>query len=151
RRTLYRAPCALLALLRPALSDPDGLALRTAQVPSPGRGREDCLMGLALFFHGPGTPLEPVRFAAPQPRGAELVVRVSYCTLCRSDLHTYAGRRSQPTPTVLGHEIVGRIETFGPEAARHDARGTAVNVGDRVSWALAVGCGQCFFCAEDLP
>jgi alcohol dehydrogenase len=75
-----------------------------------------------------------------------VVVRVNCCTLCRSDLHSHAGRRSQATPTVLGHEIVGRIEAFGPEAARGDAR-----VGDRVSWAVTAGCGECFFCAEDLP
>jgi alcohol dehydrogenase len=108
-------------------------------------------MGRALLFHGAGRPLELVRFADPAPRGAELLVRVTCCTLCRSDLHTHAGRRVEPTPTVLGHEIVGRIEAFGPEASRSDARGVPVSVGDRVSWALAVGCGQCFFCSEDLP
>ncbi len=103
-------------------------------------------MGRAFLFHGPGTPLERLEQPPPRPHGAEVVVRVSCCTLCRSDLHSHAGRRSQPTPTVLGHEIVGRIEAFGPEADRRDAR-----VGDRVSWAVAVGCGECFFCAEDLP
>jgi D-arabinose 1-dehydrogenase-like Zn-dependent alcohol dehydrogenase len=108
-------------------------------------------MERAFLFHGPGTPLEQVRFATPQPQGAELVVRVTCCTLCRSDLHTHAGRRREPTPTVLGHEIVGRIESFGPEAPRRDARGMAVRTGDRVSWAVVVGCGRCFFCADDLP
>jgi alcohol dehydrogenase len=52
---------------------------------------------------------------------------------------------------VLGHEIVGRIEAFGPAAAHRDARGVAVTVGDRVTWAVAAGCGQCFFCRDDLP
>jgi alcohol dehydrogenase len=66
-------------------------------------------------------------------------------------LHTYSGRRIEPTPTVLGHEIVGRIEDFGPTAARVDALGTPVTVGSRITWAIAVGCGECFFCADDLP
>jgi putative phosphonate catabolism associated alcohol dehydrogenase len=108
-------------------------------------------MGRALLFHGAGIPMELVRFSDPSPRGGELLVRVTCCTLCRSDLHTHAGRRSEPIPTVLGHEIVGRIEAFGPAASNLDARGLPASVGDRVSWAVAVGCGQCYFCAEDLP
>jgi len=95
--------------------------------------------------------LELVQFAVPEPRGEELLIRVTSCTLCRSDLHTHAGRRIEPTPTVLGHEIVGRIEAFGPTASRVDAGGVACRIGDRVTWAVAVGCGRCFFCAEDLP
>jgi alcohol dehydrogenase len=108
-------------------------------------------MAQAVVFHGPGRPLERVSFAVPEPQGAELLVRVSACTLCRSDLHTQAGRRTEPTPTVLGHEIVGRIEAFGSTAARVDAGGKAAQIGDRITWAVAVGCGRCFFCAEDLP
>jgi alcohol dehydrogenase len=108
-------------------------------------------MPRAVVFTGAGRPLELTRFPTPQPRGAELLVRVTCCTLCRSDLHTHAGRRTEPTPTVLGHEIVGRVEAFGPEAPRHDAEGVALGVGSRVSWAVAVGCGSCFFCAEGLP
>jgi alcohol dehydrogenase len=108
-------------------------------------------MQLTVVFTGAGRPLEMVRFLAPQPRGAELLVRVACCTLCRSDLHTHAGRRIELTPTVLGHEIIGRIEAFGPDAPRRDAAGAPLSIGSRVSWAVAVGCGSCFFCAEDLP
>jgi alcohol dehydrogenase len=108
-------------------------------------------MQRTVVFTGAGKPLEIVRSPVPEPRGAELLVRVSCCALCRSDLHTHAGRRTEPIPTVLGHEIVGRIEAFGPEALRHDAAGAPVSVGSRISWAIAVGCGSCFFCAEDLP
>jgi alcohol dehydrogenase len=108
-------------------------------------------MQRAVVFTAPGKPLELVRFPVPEPRGAELLVRVSCCTLCRSDLHTHAGRRTEPTPTVLGHEIVGRIEAFGPAAPQQDATGAPLSVGSRVTWAIAVGCGSCFFCAEDLP
>jgi alcohol dehydrogenase len=108
-------------------------------------------MPRAVVFTGVGHPLELVRFPLPEPRGAELLVRVTCCTLCRSDLHTHAGRRIEPTPTVLGHESVGYIEAFGPEAPRQDAAGMSVSVGTRVSWAVVAGCGSCFFCALDLP
>lgn len=109
------------------------------------------MMRRAILFSGANEPLDPIRFPTPEPRGFELLVRVTCCTLCRSDLHTHAGRRVEATPTVLGHEIVGRIEAFGPDSSRTDATGTPVQVGDRVTWAVAVGCGSCFFCADDLP
>jgi alcohol dehydrogenase len=80
-----------------------------------------------------------------------VLVRVACCTLCTSDLHTHAGRRAEPTPTVLGHEVVGRIEAFGPDAPRHDFRQKPLAVGDRVSWSVTAGCGRCFFCADGLP
>jgi D-arabinose 1-dehydrogenase-like Zn-dependent alcohol dehydrogenase len=72
-------------------------------------------MGRAVLFHGCDRPLELRRFATPQSDGAEVLVRVTCCTLCASDLHTHAGRRMVPTPTVLGHEIVGRIEAVWPD------------------------------------
>src|SRR5262249_10589967 len=78
-------------------------------------------------------------------------VRITCCSLCRSDLHTYAGRRVEATPTVLGHEIVGRIEAFGPNAQHADYRGQPAEAGTRITWAIAVGCGRCFFCLDDLP
>jgi alcohol dehydrogenase len=133
----------LLALLRNAPGNPADA--------DPGDSGKDELMSRAVVFTGPDQPLELVQFPVPEPHGSEILVRVTYCTLCRSDLHTHAGRRIEPTPTVLGHEIVGRVEAFGPEAAHHDADGTPVAVGDRVTWAVVVGCGSCFFCAEDMP
>lgn len=108
-------------------------------------------MARALLFEAVGKPMERVQCCDPVPRGSEILVRVTCCTLCRSDLHTHAGRRSEPTPTILGHEITGRIEAFGPDAAHSDALGQPATVGMRITWAVAVGCGRCFFCAEDLP
>lgn len=107
-------------------------------------------MPRAVLFHGPGRPLELGTFALPEPRGEEVLVRVSLCTLCRSDLHTHAGRRAGPTPAVLGHEIVGRIEAFGTEASRKDHRSDVASVGDRISWTVTACCGRCFYCAEQL-
>ncbi len=108
-------------------------------------------MPRAVLFHGPDRPLEIAEFAEPRPVGAEITVRVSCCTLCSSDLHTHIGRRKEATPTVLGHEVVGRIAALGPTAARRDFRGSDLHVADRVSWAIAASCGNCFCCAHDLP
>src|SRR5262249_49270778 len=87
----------------------------------------------------------------PRPHGEELLVRITCCSLCRSDLHTHAGRRVEAPPTVLGHEIVGRIEAFGPHARHTDHRGRHADVGTRITWTLSVVCGRSFFSLADHP
>lgn len=77
-------------------------------------------------------------------------MRVNCATICGSDVHTWAGRRIEPTPCVLGHEIIGTIIAIG-EAAAPDLRGDPLAIGDRVTWTLAASCGECFFCHHDLP
>jgi putative phosphonate catabolism associated alcohol dehydrogenase len=105
----------------------------------------------ALVFHGPGLPLELREFPTTDPEGSEVLVEVVACTLCGSDIHTMQGRRIEPVPTVLGHEVIGRISRFGPTAARRDAAGRPLDVGDRVTWAIVASCGECFFCQRSLP
>ena len=105
----------------------------------------------AAVFLDPGQPLEMRSFALREPRGQEMLVRVTFCTLCGSDLHTFTGRRQTPTPTILGHEIIGRIERFGPDAPRHDLLGQPLREGDRITWTLAASCGACFYCTRELP
>ena len=56
--------------------------------------------------------------------------------LCRSDLNTFTGKRTEKTPTILGHEIVGVIDALGPMAPARDCRGIELRVGDRVTWAI---------------
>ncbi|MAT78194.1 hypothetical protein CMK14_24030 [Candidatus Poribacteria bacterium] len=41
-----------------------------------------------------------------------ILVKVDLAAICGSDLHTVSGRRSAPTPCILGHEAVGRIAQF---------------------------------------
>ena len=87
-----------------------------------------------------GVPLTPFEIA------------VDYCGVCHSDLSMIDDARGYSAfPLVPGHEIVGRIEAFGLGAPRHDAEGVPLSVGSRVSRAVAVGCGSCFFCADDIP
>ena len=104
----------------------------------------------AAIFDGPGTPfhVEPCERPALQP--GEALVRVSLCTcVCGSDLHTFAGRRKEKTPCVLGHEPVGVVEELNGDL--RTVSGEPVSVGDRVVWSVAVSCRMCFFCKHGLP
>lgn len=108
-------------------------------------------MARAVHFLGPGKPLRVVQTSPPLLRDGEWLVRILACTICRSDLHSHAGRRHVHTPSILGHEIVGRIEAFGPGASSVDFTGQPSSVGDRITWSIVVGCGDCYFCERDLP
>ena len=105
----------------------------------------------AVIFTAPQAPLELRSMARPCLGAGELLVRISMCTLCASDLHSYRGARSVEVPTVLGHEIIGVIEEIGEGPQRCDLKGRALAIGDRVTWCIAASCGDCFFCLEGLP
>ncbi len=102
------------------------------------------------IFDGTAHEVSVQSVAITPPQTDEILVRVLGCTLCGSDLHTFCGRRSVAVPTILGHEIVGEIVEFGPEARREDYGGVPLAVGDRVTWAIVAACGGCFYCSHDL-
>lgn len=98
------------------------------------------------LFHGPGQPFEFRSLPLPEPLApGEVLVEISLATICGSDLHTIAGRRSAPVPVVLGHEAVGSVRAVGPGRAPE-------LIGQRITWALADSCGHCRPCRDwDLP
>lgn len=105
----------------------------------------------AAVFNSPGESIVLRSFQRPILADDEVLVRVICCTLCGSDLHTYQGKRRAPTPSILGHEVLGEIVAFGPAHSRRDWRGTALEIGDRVSWCVAASCCACYFCQHELP
>ena len=92
------------------------------------------------LFHGAAQPFEICERPIALPGANGVLVQVSLATICGSDLHTVLGRRSAPTPCVLGHEIVGVVAA--PTQAR-DADGKPLQEGARVTWSLMVSCHQC--------
>lgn len=105
----------------------------------------------AAVFSGAGQPFRLMEYDTPQPGRGELLIEVICSTICGSDLHTWHGRRVEPMPCVLGHEIVGRIAAFGHHAPRMDLNGQTLSEGDRITWTIAASCGECFFCKRGLP
>lgn len=108
-----------------------------------------CSHARSALFLGPEAPLEIVERPLPQIEAGEVLVRVRLAAICGSDIHTTTGRRSAPTPCVLGHEIVGEV------AAPTDvtsATGQLLEVGDRITWSIMAFCGDCTYChVHDLP
>ena len=104
-----------------------------------------------MVFEGPGQPLTVRQFARPKLAAGEMLVQVACTTLCGSDLHTYQGRRETPCPTILGHEILGRVAELPPGESPVDLAGRRLALGDRVTWGVAASCGECFFCRRRLP
>src|SRR4051812_11546650 len=88
-------------------------------------------------------PLVIEDVAAPTAGDGELLVRVSSCAICRTDLHVVEGELlERRMPIVPGHQAVGTVVAVGPHVAGHA-------VGDRVGIAwLHRTCGGCRFCTH---
>ena len=106
--------------------------------------------GRAALFDSAEKAISIVEFQIPPLNPGEVLVDVLCCTICGSDLHTYSGRRSGHSPSILGHEIIGEIRDFSG-ATPSDYYGNPLKKGDRITWNMAVGCGECFYCQNRLP
>lgn len=83
--------------------------------------------------------LEEVQLPVPGPH--EILVKVEYCGVCHTDLHTVEGELpAVKLPRIPGHQVVGTVEQLGEEAS-------LFRRGDRVGVAwLYSSCGHCRFC-----
>ncbi len=98
-----------------------------------------------------GAPLTEVIELPPAPKGAQVLLLVSACGVCHSDLHIADGyfdlghgqkldlAPAVKLPRILGHEIAGVVEELGPDAS-------GVKVGDRRAIYAWGGCGRCAQC-----
>lgn len=89
-----------------------------------------------------GTPLKIESLAIPSPKRGEVLIKVTACGVCHSDLHAIDGDW-QPLPTlplIPGHEVIGTVADVG-EGVEHFARGDRIGV----PWMYSA-CGHCEFC-----
>ena len=90
--------------------------------------------GKIAVYDAPNRPFAIREFPLRPARAGEVLVRIRMSTICRSDIHSYEGRRPNPCPGVLGHEIIGTIVELGTGVER-DMRGDKLAVGDRITWS----------------
>ncbi len=101
-----------------------------------------------------GEPLEGRDLPTPEPEGTEVLVRVTACGVCHSDIHIWDGgfdlgggkrltlaERGVTLPFTMGHEVVGEVVALGPEAE-------GVEVGEPRIVFPWIGCGECAVCAQ---
>jgi D-arabinose 1-dehydrogenase-like Zn-dependent alcohol dehydrogenase len=100
-----------------------------------------------------GKPLQATEAPTPTPKGSEVLLRISHCGVCHSDIHLQDGyfdlgggqkldvRGNRPLPFTLGHEIAGTVEAVGPEAQ-------GATKGKRYAAYPWIGCGKCGLCAR---
>ncbi len=88
-------------------------------------------------------PLRLCTLSDPVPGDGEIRVRVMACGVCHTELDEIEGRTPPPHfPMVLGHQVVGRVESTGPGASKFQ-EGERVGIG----W-IYNSCGTCPFCLE---
>ena len=102
-----------------------------------------------------GKPLQCLERETPVPEGQEILLEVTHCGVCHSDLHFQHGSfdlgrgqvlritdRGVKLPCAPGHEIVGRVVAMGPDA-------TGATIGDHRIIYPWMGCGTCEMCRSD--
>jgi len=95
----------------------------------------------AMVYRGAGPALALEEWPVPAPGAGEVLIRVSACGVCRTDLHVVDGDLTEPRlPVVPGHEVVGRVAALGAGVERF-------REGERVGvpW-LGWTCGACRYC-----
>ncbi len=101
-----------------------------------------------MVLDEPKRPLQLRDVPKPEPGRGQLLVRVSTCAVCRTDLHVVDGELPDPKlPLILGHQIVGRVEEIGEPNSNFEIRNSKFAVGDRVGipW-LGWTDGDCVYC-----
>jgi propanol-preferring alcohol dehydrogenase len=96
-----------------------------------------------MVLERPGSALELRDLPMPQPGPGQLLLEVSVCAVCRTDLHVVDGELPDPKlPLVPGHQIVGNVAALGEGSGRHA-------LGDRVGvpW-LGYADGTCRYCTS---
>jgi len=98
------------------------------------------LKKLGLFAENQ-TPLDLVDLPVPVPGNDEILVKVSVCGVCHTELDEIEGRSAPPVlPVILGHQVVGQVETTGKHVK-------SFQLGDRVGIAwIYSACRTCEFC-----
>ncbi len=100
-----------------------------------------------------GEPLQELESPTPEPTGSEVLLKVTACGVCHSDVHIHDGffdlgggnklplSAKESLPHTMGHEIAGEVVALGP-----DAKG--ISVGDRRVVYPWIGCGKCATCEK---
>ena len=97
----------------------------------------------AMVLEEVGKPLILKNVPKPFPNPNDLVVRVKACAVCRTDLHIIDGELKANLPLILGHQVVGVVDSIGDQVTKYKP-GDSIGV----PW-LAGTCHECEYCKSD--
>ncbi|KAK5062646.1 hypothetical protein LTR84_004719 [Exophiala bonariae] len=102
-----------------------------------------------------GKPLQKIEKPIPEPTGTEILIKVTHCGVCHSDLHFHEGfyergggkrvylkDRGATLPRALGHEIIGTVVKLGPNAEQLSLGASRIVY----PWT---GCQKCRRCEDE--
>lgn len=95
----------------------------------------------AAILTGTEPALAIAEIDTPSPRRGEVLVKVTACGVCHTDLHVIKGEVGFPRPAVLGHEVSGVIVERG-----EGVEGDALRVGQAVVSGFIMPCTECDAC-----
>ncbi len=95
----------------------------------------------------PHAPLRLVPHKEPNPASGEVLLRVTRCGVCHTELDEIEGRTPPPQlPVVLGHQVVGIVESDS-SLSESQPQAAGLHIGQRVGVAwIASACGHCQYC-----
>lgn len=95
----------------------------------------------AAVLEAPHAGLKVEEIPVPEPRAGEVLVKVTACGVCHTDLHVMKDETPFPTPAVLGHEITGTVQSLGPGVEGPEP-------GTPVAASFIMPCGSCRYCVR---
>jgi S-(hydroxymethyl)glutathione dehydrogenase / alcohol dehydrogenase len=98
----------------------------------------------AALFTAVGSSFEIAEVELEEPHANDVLISVSACGICGTDLHIVRGEWTRPVPMILGHECAGIVEAVGDDVID-------LTVGDRVVVSWASSCGTCSACRKTRP
>lgn len=108
--------------------------------------------GQRVVFNGPkAQPMFTHEHSLDLPalEQGETLVKVRAATICLSDIHTVCGTRTEPTPSVLGHEACVEVVAHRRSKQQQEEE-EELQLGDRCTFSIADSCGECEFCTNNL-
>jgi succinate semialdehyde reductase (NADPH) len=92
-------------------------------------------------LEAPHSGLKIEEILVSEPRSGEVLVRVTACGVCHTDLHVMKDETPFPTPAVMGHEITGTVQSLGPGVEGPEP-------GTPVAASFIMPCGSCRYCVR---
>ena len=103
------------------------------------------MKGRAFVYTGVHEPFEEREYPLPEVEPGAILVRLTVSNICGSDLHGWHGETPREAPTIMGHEMTGRVAKLGA-GVKTDAAGAPLREGDRIVYSYFLPCRRCAPC-----